>query len=109
MISSPTRGSWLDELELKFRVKPETKGFVFDDDKVSNRIGFAFFHVAFRYGAPTATSLAYVRAAEETLAPALDEVNAFFDAEIAEFRSMVEVADLSLLPVTDPVALPGAD
>ena len=99
----------LDELELKFRVKPETKGFVFDDDKVSNRIGFAFFHVAFRYGAPTATSLAYVRAAEDTLAPALDEVNAFFEADIAEFRSMVEVADLSLLPLTDPVALPGTD
>ena len=99
----------LDELELKFRVKPETRGFVFDDDKVANRIGLAFFHVAFRYGAPTATSMAYVAAAELALAPALAEVNAFFDADIAEFRAIVEAAGLNLLPATEPVAMPGAE
>ena len=96
----------LDELELTFRVQPETKGFVFDDDKITNRIGMAFFHVAFRYGAPTPTSMAYVTAAEEALAPALDEVNTFFEADIAEFRSMVSTAGLSLLPLSEPVAMP---
>jgi photosystem II stability/assembly factor-like uncharacterized protein len=99
----------LDELELNFRVKPETKGFVFNDDKVANKIGLAFFHVAFRYGAPSTTSLAYVTAAEESLAPALEEVNAFFVGDIAEFRTMVEAAGLNLLPVSEPVAMPGAD
>jgi len=87
----------LNEVEAKFRVAPETKGIVFDNDKVFSRIGAAQFHLGSTYDVPTAAGLKSIDHARNALDQAVNELNSLLGGEFAAFRKAVEDANLNLL------------
>ncbi|MBT8060504.1 MAG: hypothetical protein KJO33_12955, partial [Gammaproteobacteria bacterium] len=86
----------LDELEKRFRVPPGTRGIVYNDDRVANRIGMAMFYVGSTADAPTPTALAYKAEAQQTLEAALTELETFFAGELADFSRAVSEAGIGL-------------
>ncbi|MEJ8566728.1 WD40/YVTN/BNR-like repeat-containing protein [Elongatibacter sediminis] len=97
----------LDELEKRFRVPPQTRGNVYDDDRVVNRIGTAQFYVGSTLDAPAPASQDYVELARQTLDDGLSRLNALLGGEITDFRSEVESAGIALLSAAQPVAAGG--
>ena len=86
----------LAELEKRFRTPPRTKGIVYDDDKVANRIGMAMYYVGSTRDAPTPTARVYVEQARQDLDAAtaqrdaaLGSVQALSDAGIGLFASSI--------------------
>ncbi|MDT8320287.1 MAG: hypothetical protein RQ826_07145 [Xanthomonadales bacterium] len=86
----------LDELEQRFRVPPETRGIVHDDDRVMNRIGLARSYVDSSYAAPTVTAMAYVETAQKALSEASQAVDAFMSGELVRFSESVTAAGIGL-------------
>ena len=91
----------LDALEHRFRVPPDTKGIVYDEDKVVNRIGTAMNYVAGGNAAPTPTSEWYVEDAARALRDATAELDGFLAGELAAFREAVAAADIGLFGGAD--------
>ncbi len=87
----------LDAQEAHFRVPPETRGYVYNDDKVVSQIELAQFYVGSSLDAGTTASKTYVDLARGHLETALAEMNAFFDTEVTAFRLEVEQAGIALL------------
>ncbi len=87
----------LKQLELRFRVMPETAGHVYDDDKVASRIGAAQYYVGSSLDAATPASAAFVQLAENELDSALAELNAFLSGPLQQFRDAVNEAGVGLL------------
>ncbi|MDX1571803.1 MAG: hypothetical protein R3200_15080 [Xanthomonadales bacterium] len=101
----------LDELEKRFRVPPKTKGVVYDDDKVINRIGLAETMVGSTFDAPSATARTYMALASGALDAALSELNAFLESDVAALRAALSEAGIGLLsaaPVKRDAAEPEA-
>jgi photosystem II stability/assembly factor-like uncharacterized protein len=96
----------LDTLEKRFRTPPKTKGITYDDEEVDNRIGTAEFYVASAQHAPGPTAEFYIADARAALATALESLNAFLAGEVANLRSAVTAAGISLLGPVEPVSLP---
>ena len=91
----------LDRLETRFRVPPKTKGYVYDDDKVVNRIGMAQNYVGSTWDAPTDTAEVYVEQARAALDDALEALNQFMAGEVTAFAKAADQAGISLFsPVT---------
>jgi hypothetical protein len=87
----------LDAQEAHFRVAPETKGYVYNDDKVFSQIEVAQFYLGSSLDAGTAASKTYVDLASSQLQTALAEMNRFFDTEVSAYRRDVEQAGIALL------------
>jgi len=94
----------LDELELRFRVLPETRGYSYDEDKVSSRIGMAQSYIGSSLDAATPASQAYVELAQNSLDSALAELNAFLGGPLQQFREAVNEAGVGLLADTAGVS-----
>ncbi len=94
----------LDQLELRFRVLPETRGFVYDDDKASTRISTAQYYIGSSLDAPTPASAAFVELAQTTLDSALADLNAFLGGPLQDFRSAVDEAGVGLLSNTTAIS-----
>jgi predicted nuclease with TOPRIM domain len=86
----------LDELEKRFRTPPETKGIVYDEDKVMNQIGLAQYYVGSGSGAPTATAAIYVDLATRSLSEAEAAVDRFMSTDLTDFRNSVAAAGIGL-------------
>ncbi|MDZ4730023.1 MAG: hypothetical protein SH820_08795 [Xanthomonadales bacterium] len=90
----------LKELELLFRVLPETTGHVYDDDKVSSRISSAQYYIGSSLDAATPASAAFVELAQSELDSAVAELNAFLSGPLQQFRTAVSAASIGLLTET---------
>ena len=87
----------LDDLEKVFRTPPRTKGIVYDDDKVNNLIGGAYFYVASSFDAPSPAARVYIERAEKSLQQGRQQLNEFLQGKLAEFRQKVTEAEIGLL------------
>ena len=86
----------LDELERRFRTPPRTKGIVYDDDKVLNKVGLAMGYVASAGGEPSPTANVYVEQARSALLDAEAELDRYFETEVAAFSRAVAAAGIGL-------------
>jgi photosystem II stability/assembly factor-like uncharacterized protein len=86
----------LDELEKQFRTPPKTKGIVYDDDKVVNRIGLAMGYVGSSHDAPTPTAKAYTELARVSLQQAQAAADSFMAADLSNFAQAVAAAGIGL-------------
>ncbi len=84
------------ELEKRFRTPPQTKGIVYDDDKVSSRISLAWGYVGSTKAAPTAAAMTYIEQARAALAPALEAVDLFMTQELEMFSQSLSDAGIGL-------------
>jgi len=96
----------LDDLEKLFRTPEETKGIVFDDDKIASHIGMAGFYVASASHAPSPTAEIYVANARTALEAGLAAVNHYMSNEVAGLSAAVNEAGIILLKPSDPVEMP---
>jgi hypothetical protein len=86
----------LAKLEKRFRTPPRTKGIVYDDDKVANRIGMAMYYVGSTRDAPTPTARVYVEQARQDLDAATAAVDLFMAGELEAFRQALSDAGIGL-------------
>jgi len=86
----------LDEVELRFRVLPETSGIPYDEDKVMSRIMMASGYVASSNGAPSPTAQLYIEDARVALASGEAALDAFMADEMPAFRDAVAGAGIGL-------------
>jgi len=93
----------LDELEKRFRVPPKTKGHVYNDDKVVNRIAMAQYYAGSTWDAPTDTALVYIAQARVTLNDALEALNRFMNEDVAAFGDAVNNAGIGLFSPAPPL------
>lgn len=87
----------LDALEKRFRAPPDTKGIVYDDDKVSSKLGLAGFFVNSTLDAPSKAANSYIAHAEATLEAALSDLNRTISEDIAGLREAFAASGLGLL------------
>ncbi|MEM9300959.1 MAG: hypothetical protein AAGE01_02540 [Pseudomonadota bacterium] len=87
----------LDELEQRFRVPPGTRGNVYDDDRVFNRIGLADRMVSSSFDAPSEAARGWLTEAEQTLASAKASLDELLEGDVAAYRAAVEAAGIGLL------------
>jgi hypothetical protein len=90
----------LNALEQKFRVPPETRGNVYDEDRVTNKIATAQYYIGSSLDAATPASAGYVKIAENSLDAALAELNDFLGGPLQQFRESVDQAGIGLLSDT---------
>ena len=86
----------LDELEKRFRTPPETRGIVYDDDKVVNLISTARNYTGSSKDAPTATAAVYHDLARQGLEEALATLDEFMTGKIDPFSQSVADAGIGL-------------
>jgi photosystem II stability/assembly factor-like uncharacterized protein len=96
----------LDALEKKFRTPPETRGIVFDDDKVTSGISMAQFYVGSASHAPSPSAEVYVAKARSMLDAALTELTRYMNTEVSALRNLINKAGIRLLKETDPLDIP---
>lgn len=90
----------LDALESRFRTPPLTRGHVYDDDKVVNRIGLATYYVGSTADEPTATAEVYIDDARRALDQAHQELQRFMASDLADFSRAVRAAGIGLFSST---------
>ena len=95
----------LDELEKRFRTPPETKGNVYDDDKIFNKLNRARSFVGSTLDVPGAAAETYIQIARDAVDEGLAELNGFISGELAEFRAAVDSAGIGLLSDTEPLSV----
>jgi hypothetical protein len=83
-------------LENRLRVPPETRGYVFDDDKAVSQIGLATYYVGSSSHAPTETARTYIELARRSLDEATTAVDRFMDGELAAFRESLAESGIGL-------------
>lgn len=87
----------LDALEKRFRVPPDTKGIVYDEDKVASRLGTADFYVNSTLDAPSAAAKTYMDMAEKTLDEAIAALDGTMKEDVAALREAYAQSGLGLL------------
>jgi len=97
----------LDDLEKRFRVPPETTGIVYDDDKVTSRIGRAEGFLASTLAPPSPAARMFMQIARDSLDSAVTATNGYLAGELADFRGAVADAGIGLL--MDARAVGGGD
>ncbi len=98
----------LEAIEERIRTLPDTKGNIYNDDKVNALIGTAQFYLGRSFDAPSPAALAYAAAAERALEEAVSEVNAVFAGDVAAFREQANAMGLQPLMAAEPLAMPAA-
>ncbi|MCL7960846.1 MAG: hypothetical protein M8861_11670 [marine benthic group bacterium] len=96
----------LEEIEERLWVPDHTKGIVYSDDRVWNRLGYAMGSMQSSWDAPTGAQLAYLAEAERAAAEVLRDLDALYSGEVASFREAVRMAGLMLMPEEDTPQLP---
>jgi len=96
----------LDELESRFRNLPETKGIVYDDDKIGSILGLAGYFLSSTPGEPTSTATVYIGLARQALEEGLAAINELMAGELAALRAAADEAGVGLLAPAQPVVLP---
>nr|HRC85560.1 hypothetical protein [Thermoanaerobaculia bacterium] len=86
----------LTKLEKKLWQPPEAKGLLPGDDAFS-KLGEAFFGIDASWGAPTANDLTLLAAAEKLANSALEEGNAYFAKDVADYKAKVAAEGVGLL------------
>ncbi|MDH3939903.1 MAG: hypothetical protein OET46_02850 [Xanthomonadales bacterium] len=86
----------LAELEQRFRTPPKTKGIVYDDDKVTSKVGLAGYYIGSTNDAPTATAAIYLEQARVSLDTALESLERFMQQELEPFRRSMSDAGIGL-------------
>jgi photosystem II stability/assembly factor-like uncharacterized protein len=87
----------LEAIEKKLWSPPDTVGIVFDDEVVRTRLEFVSGYLASTWDAPGPNYLEPLRAAGESYAAALAELDALLGRELPALRAEVEKAGLGLL------------
>ena len=87
----------LDELEKRFRTPPDTRGIIYIADKVTSRIGQAYYYLVSSPAAPTQPAQVSMEKARLSLAAATEAVDAFMAGELASFGEAVNAAGIGLL------------
>ncbi|MGB5739947.1 MAG: hypothetical protein WBM54_11405 [Woeseia sp.] len=87
----------LDELEKRFRVPPDTKGIVYDDDKVISHIGRADAYVHSTRATPSATARFYTDIARSELDKAVAAVNSLLRGDVVALREAAQSSGIGLL------------
>ena len=87
----------LDELEKLFRVPPETKGIVYDDNKVSSQIGTANYYVSSTLAPPSPAARVFVDIARTALDSAVAESDRWFADELPALKTLVDDAGIGFL------------
>jgi photosystem II stability/assembly factor-like uncharacterized protein len=90
----------LDELEKLFRVPPQTKGIVYDDDKVSSHIGTANYYVSSTLAPPSPAARVFVDIARLALDKAVAESDRWFTDELPKLKALVDNAGIGFLTRT---------
>lgn len=93
----------LDKLEKSFRVPPETKGYIYDDDKVANQINLAQFYVGSSWDVPSQTAELHIERAQAALDDALEALNRFMSEDVAAFGRAVGEAGIGLFSPVPPL------
>ncbi|MEK6255481.1 MAG: hypothetical protein N2B05_12355, partial [Gemmatimonadales bacterium] len=96
----------LKEIEERLWVPDDTKGIVYSDDRVWNRLGYAMGSMQSSWDAPTGAQLAYLAEAERTASDVLRDLDNLYVGEVASFREAVRAAGLMLMPEEDTPVLP---
>ncbi len=86
----------LDDIEALFRVAPGTRGYVYDDDKVINRISLAQSYAGDIQTSHKNATDSYRQLAENSLDESLAAIHDFYENEINGFRSEVQAAGIGL-------------
>jgi hypothetical protein len=89
----------LDALEKRLWASPETKGIVAETDVLS-QVFYPLFYIQSSWDPPTPTHLEFLRQGEARLNAYLADLGAFFDKDVAAYRSEVEAARIGLLAAT---------
>jgi hypothetical protein len=92
----------LTDLEKKVWIPFDVPGIQPEKDalsKVFNTRGYVLSSM----DAPSPTHLEYLRQAEAEVAKVLNEVNQYFDKDVADFRKKVDESGLRLLPTFEPI------
>ncbi len=87
----------LTDAEERFRVPPQTRGIVYNADKVGSQIGTAAFYLGSTFDGPSSAALAELERARVAVAEAVASTNGLIEGELAAFRSAVDAAGLGLL------------
>lgn len=96
----------LKEIEERLWVPEGTKGIVYSDDRVWNRLGYAMGSMQSSWDAPTGAQVAYLRGAELAASEVLLDLDGLYAGEVAAFREAVRAAGLALMPQEDTPAMP---
>jgi photosystem II stability/assembly factor-like uncharacterized protein len=94
----------LDKLERKLWVPFDAKGIQPETDALT-RVNYVSGYVSSAWAPPSPTHLAYLEQAKKRVQAALDEVNAFYAKDVAEFRKAVEDQKIALLPQEQALSL----
>ncbi len=95
----------LDEKEKLFRHIGK-KQDIPPQRNVRRKLGYPMRAAASSWNRPTAAVLRYMEQGEAALRAALDELNAFFEKEVSDFRKKVREAGVELLPEVAPLKMP---
>ncbi len=90
----------LVELEKRFRTPPGTRGIVYDDHQVSNKISMAQDYVGSTADAPSAAAKIYVDLARQALDDAVKAVDIYMAGELDTFRQSLPGAGIGLFTGT---------
>jgi photosystem II stability/assembly factor-like uncharacterized protein len=96
----------LDEMELRFRVLPDTKGLTDESKMVLNPIYRAMNYVGSYGGKPTKTAKIAINVAEKALADILVDFNALFDGDVKALADKKKELDLQLLTLSTGLSMP---
>lgn len=96
----------LDELELRFRIPADTKGYVDETKTVMTPLYWAYDYVASYGGAPTETAKIAIGVLEKTLAEVLLDFNAVFEGDVKALVEQKKALDLQLLAMEDAINMP---
>jgi photosystem II stability/assembly factor-like uncharacterized protein len=86
----------LDTIEALFRVAPETKGHVYEEDKVISRISLAQSYAGDIQTQHKAATDVYRQLAEKSLEESLTTMQNFYEIELSEFSSAAKAAGIGL-------------
>ena len=92
--------SALGDIEKKFRVPPDTRGIVYDADKVSSLIGFAEFYAGSTFDAPPNAARLELAEANRALQAATSDLNDLIGGDLAALRQAAVNAGLVILNQT---------
>lgn len=95
----------LTEVEELFTGPQEIQGFAPAPDAVLPQLEEVYESLSSSRDQPTEAQLLYLKAAEEDLARALERLNSIFAREVAEFRTLVQQANLQWFPSREPLSL----
>ncbi len=95
----------LDDLERRLWQAPETTKGIAAEDDVYSQLAYPRYYFQSSWAPPSPSHWAYHEAAKAKLGSYLADLNAFFESEVAAFRTQAEQRGLRLLPPAEPLGL----